>query len=457
MEEERAEWDVEREALLRQVASLRQQVASSLGGSHLTNGKGEFAASPGLRGGGGCDMSPETSQGNARRPRQQRSSNAPLGGSGGELSTAAEAVSHAAPLLQSEFAQSPSYNHHSWFVPPPSAPIAINGFFGPPSTDPAESAADTEDMTPVPTVDVREIIPTLEGIPIKAAAIQRHTFTDHHKLSSPPGSKPSSRTPSPPADQSRPDMPKRGSKEQTLQVLAADATDRLTMHAGHTPSHSLSVLPTVTAASLVTTASSSGSGTPTMPQQQQQPQQDCLDSDASASTEPLEPVSTNEVPHPAEQDSHRHNHHSNNNNNNDHPEPILEADEDVELKGPLMVRNMPVHDEIFFRRLSDKLEEVSRASGASEAAVPAVLREAAEEEDSGIAQQQQQPSGRGENNNHRRSGGNNNNNDEDDGAADASSPGGDRSSRGSNGSEEMEVPLKLRRRNNFGAPFGEIR
>ncbi len=43
----------------------------------------------------------------------------------------------------------------------------------------------------------------------------------------------------------------------------------------------------------------------------------------------------------------------------DHPEPLLEPSEDVELRGPLMVRNMPAHDEIFFRKLSDKLKKKS--------------------------------------------------------------------------------------------------
>ncbi|KAK1768989.1 hypothetical protein QBC33DRAFT_534418 [Phialemonium atrogriseum] len=409
MEEERAEWEAEREGLLRQIASLRQQVAG-LGGDGpsantdgLTNG-GESPMPDGLRGGGGWDLSPESmaspglSQGNAR-PRQRHGP-----GSGDTsrkhpppVACIADALAPPAPPL-SESRFPPPRRFESSSFPP----TANNGF---PPTPEQSAMADKEDMTPEPTVDVQEIIPTLEGIPIKAAAIQRPTFTFTDPKASPP------------ADQPPPGVPRRASnKQQTLQVLAADATDRLTMHAGHTPSHSLSVLPTVTTASVVTTASSSGDSTPT-------PQQcDGFETDVSTEAEPLEPfTSIEQQPTVTDQD---------------HPEPKLEPDEDVELNGPLMLRNMPAHDEVFFQRLSDKLEEVSRASNA--AAVPAVLKDSPESEEP--ASSQENGHGRG---NH------------DGGARDAIANKDRSSSRSSD--EEMDIPLKIRRNNNFGAPFGVFR
>lgn len=433
MEAERAEWDIEREVLLRQVAALQQQVASLGGDTHLTtkntdrpaNGEELEFALPQVARDGGANLIP------GRVNMLPMRDNAPLGGSGsGEPLpiTADAAVAHARP---SELGQQRNYSRilppkQSESPPPLSPSVANDGF---PPNNPA-ATVDKDDMTPVPTFDVQEIIPTLEGIPIKAAAVQRSTFTDPKPASSSspppaPGSNPSSRTPSPSAKQ--PGMPKRGSKEQTMRLLAADATDRLTMHAGHTPSHSLSVLPTHPA-SAVTTASSSSSGgnsTPTLPQQESAEPE----TDDSAPPEPLVPFSTNEdLPPGGEEEK-------------DHPEPMLEADDDVELKGPLMVRNMPAHDEVFFRRLSDKLEEVSRASAA---AVPAVLKDIPE--DNGESSKRQENNTRNESGTAAASG-----------TQDAGAVKDKKSSPGSNDSEEMEIPLKIRRTNNFGAPLGEFR
>jgi hypothetical protein len=265
-----------------------------------------------------------------------------------------------------------------------------------------------EDATPVPIVDVQKIIPTSEGIPIKASAVQRTTFSDGPY--SPPISQPTSRTPSPPADPSKFGVPNKPVKQQTLQVLAADEVDRLTMHAGHTPNHSMSVLPTVTD----TTASSSGEVTPTL----QQP--DFTDSSAAASSSEITEPPTTRKDETSEDDG------------NYPDEALLDAGpEDRPLKGPLMVRNMPAHDEIFFQRLSDKLEEVSKGM---EASLPAVLRDVADQEGSTDTKQS---------------------NDHDDVVAEKADS--DRSSPRSREGEQTEIPLKLKRSNNFGAPFGEFR
>ncbi len=68
-----------------------------------------------------------------------------------------------------------------------------------------------------------------------------------HPRPMPPGSPAGS--PSPPIDadnknNAAPPLDRRPSKERTLQMLAANESDRLVMHAGHTPNHSLSFLPT---------------------------------------------------------------------------------------------------------------------------------------------------------------------------------------------------------------------
>lgn len=289
--------------------------------------------------------------------------------------------------------------------------MANNGSPPKPSPDPT-SSPHKEDMTPVPTVDVQDIIPTLEGIPIKATAIQKHTFVDPKPSSSRSGSKSPNRTALPLPDQPRSDMPKPSSKEQTLKVLAAHETDRLTMHAGHTPSHSLSVLP-----KLATSAPATGSGNsaPT------HLQDDYSDTDGPPASEPQGPVPIAE------------NHPERDHPEEDHLGPMVEPDEDPALRGPLMVRNMPVHDEVFFKQLSDKLEEVSKASGA---AVPAVLKDNADAEEPSNRERDCQHS-------NKRSVGD-------------TAVGKDRSSPTSS-DEEMEIPLKLKKRNNFGAPFGEFR
>ncbi|PHH86366.1 hypothetical protein CDD83_10362 [Cordyceps sp. RAO-2017] len=116
----------------------------------------------------------------------------------------------------------------------------------------------------------------------------------------------------------------------------------------------------------------------------------------------------------------------------------LEPHDDVPLKGPLMIRNIPAQDELFFARLDRKLESV--VSGQD--SVPSVLRAASPDPGAArappaVAAQPRQP---------------------------APSPpvgGGDASQdTGSTPENEEtdldpEVPLRLKTTSNFGAPFGE--
>ncbi|KAK2067352.1 hypothetical protein P8C59_001102 [Phyllachora maydis] len=86
------------------------------------------------------------------------------------------------------------------------------------------------------------------------------------------------------------------SRQQTLETLAAPETARLTMHAGHTPSHSMSVVPTSVPSAVSTAASSGGCTTPLACQDHMTPlksgaadEDDRRDSSVSMS-EPAEPV-----------------------------------------------------------------------------------------------------------------------------------------------------------------------
>jgi hypothetical protein len=282
---------------------------------------------------------------------------------------------------------------------------------------------------PIPIVDVKEIHPELEGIPIKATSVKKATFTDSGSQN---GSKTSSRSGSPTAgsDQARSPPAK---KEQTLQVLAANPADRLTMHAGHTPNHSFSSLATVASSGTATATSNGGDSTPTMPHEEEIRKRDI----GAAGGEHHQAGTTfTTEPFPSVFDRHGSlalDHH---------PEPIFEPSEDRALKGPLMVRNMPAHDEIFFQKLSDKLEEVCKDD---KAALPAVLQasDAVEDTTGETCHQKAKAEGKPGPHPHRESVG-----------SDGSGSGGGRSN---SDEEDLDVPLKFKKRMNFGAPFGEIR
>ncbi|KAL1840332.1 hypothetical protein VTJ49DRAFT_546 [Mycothermus thermophilus] len=342
MEEERAQWDAERAALIQEIKRLRQAL-------------------------GMAEAGPLPSCGGAHAWPQRNAAVFPNGGS-----------SVRPPKPQYLDLASPRLPNG------PRAPVA--DFLKP--ADAPEAASG-----PVPVVDVKEIHPDLEGIPLKATSVKKATFTD---TGSPKGSKTSSSAGSPASAGSD------KKKEQTLQALAAKETERLTMHAGHTPSHSLSTLPTASSSGTASPTSNAGDRTPTVPAREES---GTSDKDAPA------PDNTNDISKATAPDQH-----------DDHPEPILEpSDGDRELKGPLMVRNMPAHDEIFFQALNSKLEEVSKDT---RAAVPTVLASVVR---SPRVHQHE----------------------------DAGSDSG-RSTPRSGDDEELDVPLRFKRRLNFGAPFGEI-
>ncbi|KAI6780579.1 uncharacterized protein J7T54_008497 [Emericellopsis cladophorae] len=274
-----------------------------------------------------------------------------------------------------------------------------------------------EENENVPTIDIHEVDPKLEGISLRATALQRTTFGESNKGSpatSPPVTGDAAQT-------ERPGIAKRlSSKDQTIQVLRAGETRRLTMHAGHTPNHSLSLFPTMSVAGTEAagtqeggTAPSSGVPSPAPePEHVEKPDETAV---AAVVEPPVDTQPSNELDAP-----------------DDENDELLEAAEDKRLKGPLMVKNIPAQDEIFWDRVNKKLEPISQGLDA----LPTVMRACQDVvEESGVAYGQ--PS-------HRR------------GVAhvDADASTLDDPESSSEKVIEGDVPLKLKTTTNFGAPFG---
>lgn len=308
------------------------------------------------------------------------------------------------------------------------------------------SSSDDSD-TPVPVIDVQEVDPKLEGIPLKATAVQKFTFAAKDSNNASPAFSPPTATVHGPAEKPRPSAVKRlSSKDHTFQVLRAEESRRLTMHAGHTPNHSLSLFPTMSIA-----ASSTGA-----------PQDDEVETSGQASTSAPDAPAEHEgedylaarnatlnialgtaanAPEIAEDKTtgNADNEHVNDGPGEDHPEEILEPVDDVKLKGPLMIKNIPAQDEIFWDQVNKKLEPISQGRDA----LPTVVRLSIGEEEAAMgdapgldALRQVAPVG-----------------------GDASQdPNADNSGAeaGAGGRKgiEADIPLKFKTTTNFGAPFG---
>lgn len=275
-------------------------------------------------------------------------------------------------------------------------------------------------------IDVQEVDPKLDGIQLKATAVQKYTFGESSKSSpatSPPAAAGTAQT------EPRQGVKRLSSKDQTVQVLQAEESRRLTMHAGHTPNHSLSLFPTMSVAGSTRetttqdddTDPSQGAPSPPPEEAEESHQHDT----AEASKEP-------EIHHAQDQqEAHG--------DKADHPEEQFEPTEDKKLKGPLMVRNMPAHDDIFFAKVNEVLE---RSQG--EDALPTVVRSPIDE--SG-------PSGTSQNPPRQQD-------------ATAAPVAGEDKPRGGveDAGEDVDdergvegdIPLRLRHTNNFGAPLGMV-
>lgn len=278
--------------------------------------------------------------------------------------------------------------------------------------------------TPVPIIDVQEIDPNLEGIPIKAPAIQKSTFACG---ASPPPSEVSKQ--SSPATSPRSDprgLSRTSSREQTLQVLQAGENRRLTMHAGHTPNHSLSLFPTVNATETNTIIGQGEGATPTaetMGYASKHLQQ------LKGKGREFEEIRRSSIVDavPVEQFGN--------------PEPLYETEEDRPLKGPLMIRNMPAQDELFWAAVNKKLEPISQGRNS----LPTVMQSPSDQPESDAGPSKLNAQGAGAH-----VGG--------DGSHDANAIAEeneeDQNMPSTGKKMEPDVPLKFKSTSNFGAPFG---
>ncbi|EFY88597.1 hypothetical protein J3458_009139 [Metarhizium acridum] len=295
----------------------------------------------------------------------------------------------------------------------------------------------------VPIIDIQEIDPKLEGIPIRATAVKKSTF---HAASNRPSNIPRSLYAPEPATGTRKDnhlkqktgnsirerlrldrlrcglTPLASSKDQTKQILATDESRRLTMHAGHTPNHSLSLFPTMTATESSSAAARSQETTPT----------------AGASSgfadhhedTDLSDDSDGKLRH-GEEDNGEGN--QDGDRNDDDIEGYLEPSDDVALKGPLMVKNIPAQDEIFWAQVNQRLDPISRGQDA----LPRVLQSPELEAVQNLLPTALQPPPE--------EGG------KQEAGADLES---DEEGEDGKASVEPDVPLRFKNTFNFGAPFG---
>ncbi|OLN86018.1 hypothetical protein CCHL11_05249 [Colletotrichum chlorophyti] len=425
MEEERAGWDTEKTNLLEQIRLLKEQVAAAEGDKIRLQGTlqrfeleragkvaGVTVALPGTGRGGGAAGSTELSlPGFSSHLNDARFGSE--NGAGERRPTNGSASSSVSPAqIRSQFI-SPGSSRISPSRQPEFSPfIPLNPNMQPTTADPVDFLGSPKDEEPVPIVDIQIINPQLEGVPLKAPAIQKSTFTDSGVT--PDNSKNSSRNPSPTGESGN--SRRSPTKEQTIQVLAAPEIDRLVMHAGHTPSHSLSHLGTAPDTEVATAADGTGGSTPTL-----------APTDMSSNPATLYDVRARDDSSDVQDDD-----------GTEEPQPTLEAKDDVALKGPLMVRNIPAHDEIFFKKLSEKLEDVSRGSDA----VPTCMKESTENLLDG-------PSEEKENTITIKS------------DADAASDKGLSADEGDGSDtqgkpQEVDIPLKLKKSTNFGAPLGSM-
>ncbi|KAI0548490.1 hypothetical protein F4679DRAFT_550648 [Xylaria curta] len=285
--------------------------------------------------------------------------------------------------------------------------------------DPRMQSASPSNTTPrqeerVPSIDISGVIPGLEGVRLKAPAVQKPTFNDE-KPSSPTNAFAKLLSPTTCPKTITEIYLKPSPAAMAQAALLAPVHRRLTMHAGHTPNHSVSFSQIPTLDSTATnTAGSTGTSTPTSPDDLKMAQDD------KAQDQNNPPV----IPD-ADLESHGalglyHD-----------PDLLEEAtlepsDDDPALKGPLCLKNRPAADEVFLRRLSDKLEEVKATD-----ATPSVLCEPEVLQDAG------EPS-------------------TDLGAPLSTVPSNDSHLEDGLEGVEEDVPLKLKKSSNFGQPLGQV-
>ncbi|RYO80858.1 hypothetical protein DL766_008789 [Monosporascus sp. MC13-8B] len=212
------------------------------------------------------------------------------------------------------------------------------------------ASPDTE-RQPVPSVNISEVIPGLEGIRVKKPALEKPTFTDDKPSPAPTGSE----KPTPSASNNdTPDVkPRPTSAEIAKQVLKAPEDLRLTMHAGHTPNHSISLsrLHTAQSTQALNTANSSGASSPKR-EQSEPGLTDAQEGQGEASAAAVPGVTGDDDASLGQMDP---------------------SDGDRPMKGPLQLRNRPASDEVFLQKVFDKLEDSIKSNDVT----PTVLRSTA--------------------------------------------------------------------------------
>ncbi|KAF5512253.1 hypothetical protein CGCA056_v012428 [Colletotrichum aenigma] len=430
MEEERSAWDAEKTDLLEQIRLMKQQVALIEGDKNRLQGAlhryeleragkvaGVTVAISGTgTSGGGAECPTEVSfPGFSSHPNDARFGLSHGTHTGEPRPTNGSASASISPAQVRSHFISPGSSRISPTRQPESSPfIPLNPNMQPTTSNAVDFLASPKDEEPVPIVDIQIINPQLEGVPLKVPAIEKPTFTDFGVT--PENSKNSSRNVSPPGEPGKASRSS-PSKEQTMQVLAAPETDRLVMHAGHTPSHSLSHLGTAPGTEVPTAADGTGGSTPTL-----------APTDMSSNPATLCDVRARGESSDVKDDVF----------GDDYEEYPMEATDDTGLKGPLMIRNIPAHDEIFFRRLSEKLEDVSRG----EDALPTCMRDSTDDLLAGPSEQKENNLGAKA---------------DTDAASDIGSTiDKDDDSESQPKIEEVDIPLKLKKSTNFGAPLGSM-
>ncbi|KAG6008824.1 hypothetical protein E4U21_003853 [Claviceps maximensis] len=280
---------------------------------------------------------------------------------------------------------------------PSCAPVLAHVGSLSPRTEPQNSATTdfllasclSEFKGDAPIIDVQEIDPKLEGIPIKVSAVQRPTFEPQTTQAAVKSFSTAYAQRVHPANEFhrakregvwgawereklRNDRRRSGlapltivkSQEQAKHILAADESRRLTMHAGHTPNHSFSLFPTMTATESSSTGAHSRGTTPTAgpsSNHEEQPMDTDRGDGGDIKVDNAQQLDNSEDTELARQmDGVME----------VELESFLEPADDVSLKGPLMIKNIPAQDEIFWAQVNQRLGPISLGKDA----LPKVLQ-----------------------------------------------------------------------------------
>jgi hypothetical protein len=214
-----------------------------------------------------------------------------------------------------------------------------------------KSPPSAHSLSPIPetsteSIDISHIQPELEGVAIKATAVSP-TFAAKvlSPQRSPPKLSPEVKPPGRDVTNTQRSVSSGSSREEkekkTLEVVYQPENRRLTMHAGHTPNHS------ITKFAFLADGSESGNATPTQEHHGQGQDQDPRQRRTS-----LAPGHEN-IAQPPKEEGHEYDQEHNHDQG------------DKELLGPLGLTNEAAKDDIFLAQLVEKLEEARKSADVS--------------------------------------------------------------------------------------------